>query len=73
MLSKVLWSFGHSYRLSKGCFRPNPAVRSSIAGCQVEKPWAATTGRYRPKPDVPQSGGSGCDFCTIAFAIDCKI
>jgi hypothetical protein len=48
MLSKVLWSFGHSYRLSKGCFWPNPAVRPSIAACQVENPAVAATGRYRP-------------------------
>ena len=34
-------------------FWPNPAVRSSIAGCQVENPAPAATGRYRPEADDP--------------------
>jgi hypothetical protein len=38
-------------RISNVWFWPNPAVRSNIAGCQVEKPWAAATGRHRPRAD----------------------
>lgn len=30
-------------------FLPNLAGRASIAGCQVENPVVAATGRYRPK------------------------
>jgi hypothetical protein len=35
-----------------GCFWPNPADRASIAGCQVENPEVALTGRYRPIADI---------------------
>jgi hypothetical protein len=33
------------------CSWPNPAVWSSIAGCQVKNPAAAATGQYRPEVD----------------------
>ena len=44
---------------SKVCFWPNPAVRPSIAGRQVETPTMAATGCCRPTPDIKRDDEEG--------------
>lgn len=36
-------------------FWPNPAIQSSLAGCQAENPAMVATGRYRPEADTHDS------------------